>query len=179
MIKFRRGLLQDDSFCGCLYTMLINPTAAWKLITHDGYQLSKPVQGKMRHSLFVDDLKVYAKSKEKLTKVLSDTKSQITDAGLVWRGVKYAVLHLKREKVVDKDGDIRLNEEMILKCLETQPYKFLEMPETDIHNTDKLIQLFIKNVSQRSNVIWTSLLSDFNKVLVTNFFAMSLVNYFM
>ena len=48
VIKFRRGLLQGDSICGCLYTMSINPTA-WKLRTHDGYQLSKPVQGKMTH----------------------------------------------------------------------------------------------------------------------------------
>ena len=44
--------------------------------------------------------------KKKLTKVLSDTKSQMMDAGLVWREVKCAVLHLKRGKVVDKDGDI-------------------------------------------------------------------------
>ena len=39
------------------------------------------------------------------------------DAGLVWREVKCAVLHLKREKVVDKDGDIRLDEEITLKRL--------------------------------------------------------------
>ena len=133
----------------------------------------------MTHSLFVDDLKIYAKSKEKLTKVLSDTKSQMMDAGLLWREVKCAVLHLKRGKVVDKDGDIRLDEEITLKCLENQPYKFLGMPETDIHNTDKLMQLLIENISQRTNVIWTSSLSDFNKVLATNSFAMSLVNYFM
>ena len=158
--------------------MSINPTA-WKLRTHDGYQLSKPVQRRMTHSLFVDDLKIYAKSKEKLTKVLSDTKSEMMDAGLVWREVKCAVLHLTRGKVVDKDGDIRLDEEITLKCLENQPYKFLGMPETDIHNTDKLIQLLIENISQRTNVIWTSPLSDFNKVLATNSFAMSLVNYFM
>ena len=71
--------------------------------------------------------------------------------------------------------------------MENQPYKFLEMPEADIHNTDeadihntdKLIQLLIENISQRTNVIWTSPLSDFNKVLATNSFAMSLVNYFM
>ena len=158
--------------------MAINPTA-WKLRTQDGYQLSKPVQGKMTHTLFVDDLKVYAKSKEKLTKVLSDTKSQRMDSALVWENVKCAVLHLKKGKVVDKDGDIRLNEKIILKCLEIQPYKFLGMPETDIHNTDKLIQPLIENISQRTNVIWTSPLSDFNKVLATNSFAMSLVNNFM
>ena len=45
VIKFRLGLLQGDSISGCLYTMSINPTV-WKLRTHDGYQLSKPVQGK-------------------------------------------------------------------------------------------------------------------------------------
>ena len=39
------------------------------------------------------------------------------DAGLVWREVKCAVLHLKREKVVDKDGDITLDEEITLKRL--------------------------------------------------------------
>ena len=154
-----------------MYTMSINPTD-WKLKTHDRYQLGKPVQGKVTQNLFVDDLKVHAKSKEKLTKVLSDTKSQMMDAGLVWRDIRYPVLHLKSGKVVDKYGDIILDKEMTFKCLETQPYKLLGMPETDIHNTDKLIQLLIKNISQRTNVIWTSPLSDFNKVLVTNSFAM-------
>ena len=133
----------------------------------------------MTHSLFVDDLKIYAKSKEKLTKVLSDIKSQMMAAGLVWRDVECAALHLKRGKVADKDGDIRLDEKITLKCLENQPYKFLGMPEANIHNTDKLIQLLIKTISQRTNIIWTSPLSDFNKVLATNSFAMSLVNYFM
>ena len=46
-------------------------------------------------------------------------------------------------KVVDKDGDIRLDEEITLKCLENKPYKFLGLPKTDVHNTDKLIQLLI------------------------------------
>ena len=46
---------------------------------------------------------------------------------------------------------------------------------TDIHNTDKRIQLLIKNVSQKTNVIWTSPLSDLNKVLAIKSFAMSLV----
>ena len=109
----------------------------------------------MTHSLSVVE--------RKLTKVLSDTKSQITDAGLVWRDVKCAVLYLKKGKVVDKNGDIRLDEEITLKCMETQLYKFLGMSETDIHNTDKLIQLLIENINQRTNVIWTSPLSDFNK----------------
>ena len=72
-----------------------------------------------------------------------------------------------------------LDKEITLKCLENQPYNFLGMPETDIHNTDKLIQLLIENISQRTNVIWTSPLYDFNNVLATNLFAMSLVNYFM
>ena len=45
-------------------------------------------------------------------------KSQIMDAGLVWKDVKCAVLRLKRGKVVDKHGDIRLDEEITLKCLE-------------------------------------------------------------
>ena len=154
---------------GCLYTMS----------THDGYQLGKPMQGKMTNRLFVDDLKVYAKSKQKLIKVLSDTKSQMMDAGLVWRDAKCAVLHLKRGKVVEKDGDNRLNEEITLKCLENQPYKFLGMPETDIHNTDKLIQLLNETISQGTDVIWASPLSHFNEALATNMFAMSLVNYFM
>ena len=59
--------------------------------------------------------------------------------------------------------------------MENQPYKFLGCQKP----TDKLIQLLIENISQRTNVIWTFPLSDFNKVLATNSFAMSLVNYFL
>ena len=54
--------------------MCINPIA-WKLKATDGYKLSKPIEGKSTHLLYVDDMKIFAASQSKLDRVLSHENS--------------------------------------------------------------------------------------------------------
>ena len=52
-IKFRRGLPQGDSLCLCLFTICLNPIS-WKLKATEGYRLSKPIDTKVTHLLYID-----------------------------------------------------------------------------------------------------------------------------
>ena len=64
-IQFKKGLQQGDALCPLLFTLYLNPIA-WKLRAAEGYKLTKPVSQKVTHLLYVDDLKVYASSENKL-----------------------------------------------------------------------------------------------------------------
>ena len=58
-------------------------------------------------------------------------------------------------------------------------YKFLGVPENVLHDVDDIVKKMKIIVQQRTNVIWTSPLSDYNKVIATNIFAHSSLEYFM
>ena len=80
--------------------------------------------------------------------------------------------HLKKK--------IELNDGTKIKALKNEEsYKFLGVPESELHDVDNIVQKLKKVVQQRTNVIWTSPLSDFNKVVATNIFVHSALEYFM
>ena len=60
-----------------------------------------------------------------------------------------------------------------------QDYKFLGVPENNLHNVENIIESLTKLIRQRTNVIWSSPLSDFNKVMATNIFVYSSMEYYM
>ena len=68
---FRRGLPQGDALCPRLFTLYINPVS-WMLKATEGYRLSKPIGKAVTHLLYIDDLQMFATSREKLKRAISD-----------------------------------------------------------------------------------------------------------
>ena len=64
-IQFKKGLPQGDALCPFLFTLCLK-LIAWKSSAAEGYKLTKPISQKVTHLLYVDDLKVYASSENKL-----------------------------------------------------------------------------------------------------------------
>lgn len=180
IISFKRGILQGDSMCPKLFTMALNPIA-WSIRASDGYRMSKPLQcHKITHNFFIDDLKMYAGSESKLANVMSDVKQQMEDAGLEWNEKKCSVVHMKRGKLQSTGGDILIDDDMLVKALVNgEFYKFLGVPEADRQEVDKFMQRLTKELTQRVSVIWSSPLSDYNKIQATNGFAIPVVSYAM
>ena len=65
-IRFKKGLPQGDTLCPMLFILCLNPIA-WKVRTTEGYRLSKPISTKITHLLYIDDMKLFAASENKLT----------------------------------------------------------------------------------------------------------------
>ena len=95
VIHFNKGLPQGDALCPRLFTMCINPIA-WNFKATEGYKLSKPIEGKITHLLYVDDMKVFAASQSKLDRVLKVTKTAMEDIGLIWNEKKCSIAHIKK-----------------------------------------------------------------------------------
>ena len=169
-IRIRNGVLQGDIICPDLYVLSKNPIS-WELNRFDGYVVSKHICEKVTHSLYVDDLKTYDKSRKNQMQKLSHAKTIMKDAGLDWNIKKSKVLTIKSGTVDKTAGDLTIMDGSKLKCLENgEMYKFLGIPENEIHNTKNIVKSLQDLIRERGNVVWTSPLSDYNKIVTTNIF---------
>ena len=66
MVNIGRGIFQGDSLSPILFVLCLIPLSALLNGIGDGYKLGKD-RGKINHLLFMDDLKLYAKMKKRLT----------------------------------------------------------------------------------------------------------------
>ena len=179
MIKFNKGLPQGDALCPRLFTLCLNPVA-WLLKSTEGYRLSKPLKTKVTHLLYIDDLKIFASTESKMNTVLRSIVSAMKDIGLHVNPKKCSTVTVKRGARAHEDGDVRIDENTVLRRMkEDENYKFLGVLESVKQEED----LALKNAStvflQRMSVIWTSPLSDYNRVLATNQFALTAMAYQM
>ena len=177
VISLTNGILQGDSYCPGLYILTMN-IMSWVLRSFEGYKLSKPISKKITHTLYVDDLKGYANTREKLEFILNLLQSNMKDAGLFWNQKKTKFIEIKRGKF-NRASDITLASGVIIKCLnENESYEFMGVPQQIKMDDDELGKELLKIVQQRSHIIWSSLLSDSNKCIATNQIVNSAVDYY-
>ena len=95
----------------------------------DGYVLSKPIQVKITHVMFIDDLKMFSASDKKLYPVLQSTQSCMEDLNMEWNAKKCAVMNVKRG-VLDEESQVKLNDTTLVRSVtEKRTYKFLGIQE--------------------------------------------------
>ena len=177
VISFNRGLPQEDSLFPRLFTLCLNPVS-WKLRSTEGYRLSRPVGSKVTNLLYIDDLKVFAASQAKLDRVLKMTKEAM-DIGLQWNPKKSNVLNVRRGVPVDVPEGFKSGETVIDSLKEDTTYRFLGAPERLLQEEKLALQRATKTYLQRLSVIWSSPLSDTNRVQASNQLAMPVLSYFM
>lgn len=178
MIKFNKGLPQGDALCPRLFTLCLNPVA-WKLKAAEGYKISKPIGMTITNLLYIDDLKIFAASESKLNTVLKVTRDAMKDIGLNWNPKKCSVINIKRGQQT-QGTDVKLDKDNVIKNLKdgTQ-YKFLGVLE-NVKQEDKLsLECAAKVFLQRMSVVWSSPLSDENRVIATNQYALPVLSYLM
>ena len=171
--RFNRGLPQGDS----LFTLCLNPIA-WSLEDTEGYKLSKPVSAKVSYLMYIDDLKVFVSSEAKLNRVLESTSAAMEDIELTWSPKKCNLIHVRKGTQVHNAAGVRLGQEGVVESLDaSSSYKFLGVRET-VMQDEKLV-CAAKAYLQRLSLIWSSSLSDSNRVTASNQFALPVLFYLM
>ena len=79
---------------------------------------------KLNHLLYMDDLKLFAKSEEQIDTLVRTVLVFSTDIGMEFRMKKYGTITMKRGKVVRSEGVILPNNEE-MKEVEKEGYKYL------------------------------------------------------
>ena len=177
-IMFKKGLPQGDALCPKLFTICLNPVA-WKISASEGYRLSKPISARVTDLLYIDDLKVFASSERKLNRVLKSTQVAMEDIGLQWNPKKCAVVHIKRGDHSQKNFGRDIVRERLPTLEEGRQYKFLGVLETLVQEEKIVLEFAAKEYLRRLSVIWSSPLSDYNRVMASNQFALPVLGYLM
>ena len=132
-----------------LFILCLNPIA-WKVRKTEGYRLSKPISAKITHLLYMDDMKLFAASENKLKRVMTVTKSEMESTGLKWNK-KCAVIHVKRGQVEQGRGDMKIAD---LKPIESEDhyntYKFLGVFENTKQEDKQVVEAAAKTYLQRA-----------------------------
>ena len=104
----------------------------------------------------------------------------MSDIGLQWNSKKCNNIHVKRGVLVNDAAGFTLDETSVVQSIEEGfSYKFLGVCET-VKQDDKFALVSAAKVClQRLSIICSIPLSDFNRVIATNQFALPVLNYLL
>ena len=177
-IKVNRGIRQGDDFSVLLYAIGEDPIS-WAIRSSKGYRLTHEKNDEVTHLLFVDHLKCYTRSKQKLVTGTRTLANMFDDIGLGINLGKCAACHIKRGKYY-KDADLPIGDDQIIKVLEKgDKYRFLGKAK-NCNQLDSLVyEETRREYLRRLSVIWTSPLTIPRKIQATNVFANTMIKYYM
>ena len=101
-VGIRRGIFQRDSLSPLFFVTALIPMST---LLREATQEHKLQQGsKVNHLLYVDDLKLYGKSKLELEALVNTLRIFTGDIQMKFGLQKHAILVMKREKKVENTG---------------------------------------------------------------------------
>ena len=113
---------------------------------------------------------------------MESIKSAMEDVGLQWNPKKCAVAHVQRgvhTHTHDALG-LRVDESICISNLEEgNQYKFLGVLESVRQEERMSLDCAAREFLRRMSIIWSSPLSDHNRVTVSNQFALPVLGYLM
>ena len=121
-VKIKRGIFQGDSLSPLLFVTALIPLS---ILLREAIQGYKFRQGrKVNHLLYMDDLKLYEKSKTELAAFVNTVRIFTSDIQMGCRSVPHWLC--KEDEVISMpDGQL-------LQDLGEESYKYLGIPEADM-----------------------------------------------
>ena len=127
---------------------------------------------KLNHLLFMDDLKLFAKSKNKTDSLAQTVHIFSEDIGMQFGIKKCGILIIDKGKVIRTDG-IRLPDGQVMKDNDGTSYTYLGILETDMTKEKEMRKKFSKEYLRRLKLILRSKFNERNKIMAVNTWAVS------
>lgn len=177
-INIRRGIFQGDSLSLLWFCLALNPLS--NLLNKS--QLGYPIKDKnttshtLTHLLYVDDLKLYAKSAQQLEQLLGITERFSKDIGMEFGISKCKTLCINRGKIekIDYKTD---NDKIITHLNETETYKYLGIQQAKRIDHKQIKQTLTNTYFNRIKAIAKTKLNSKNKFKAFNTFAIPILTY--
>ena len=133
---------------------------------------------KLNHLLYMDDLKLFAKSEEQIDTLVRTVHVFSTDIGMDFGMKKCGILTMKRGKVVRCEGIMLPNNE-VMREVEKEGHTYLGIVELDKIKENEMKKKTIKEYKRRLRLILKSKLNGKNKVKITtiNTWAVAVFRY--
>ena len=110
---------------------------------------------KLNHFSFMNDLKIFAKSKREINGLVSTVKILSSDIEMKFGIKRFGVLVLKREKVVSSEG-VEMPDGERVKEVEKNGYRYLSILEYKKIKESKMKENFRKEYLSRTKLIMKS-----------------------
>ena len=174
-VNVKRGIFQGDSLSPLIFVLSMVPLSLILKKVNACYKWGKK-EYKLNHLLFMDDLKLYAKSEEQTNTLVRTVYVFSTDIGMEFGIKKCGILTMKRGKIVKSEG-INLPDGEVMKQVGQEGYIYLGIIELDKIKETEMKQKITKEYTRRQRLILKSKLNGRNKVTAINTWAVAIFRY--
>ena len=165
-VSIRRGIFQGDSLSPLLFVVSMIPLSLVLRKCEAGYIYAKNT--KVNHLLFMDDLKLYARSECQLDSLIQSVRIFSNDIGMKFGIEKCAVLVIKRGKLAQTEG-ITLPDDTTIRAMEeSEGYKYLGVLEASDMLHDQMKHKIRKEYLRRVKKVARSKLNGGNLIQAIN-----------
>jgi hypothetical protein len=172
-IDILRGIFQGDSLSPLWFCLAMNPLSFLLNETQYGYKINKNGGKKLNHLLFMDDLKLYCESREKLKSLISTVETFSRDINMVFGLGKCAFVSIKKGITQNQD-EVFLG---IQELEEKGVYKYLGLSQNaKIDHTQLKIE-FATKYNTRLNKIFNTKLAGSAIIDAINSWAVPILTY--
>ena len=173
-IDINRGIFQGDSLSPLLFVIVLIPLSIILNDTDLGYKIEN--HGKINHLLFMDDLKLYARSERELDSLVQTVRIFSDDIGMEFGMDKCAVLVMKRGRVVRTEG-IELPNGRKMKEVDLSGYKYLGVLQLDSVMNGEMKTKVRDEYTRRVKKLLRSELNGGNLIAGINAWAIGIIRY--
>ena len=170
-VMIRRGIFQGDSLSPLLFCLTLDPLSKLLNDTNNGYNLCSGRHNQhttINHSLYMDDLKLYAKSDRTLQEQLQLVHQFSTDIHMEFGLDKCAKLTIRKGKyfgagAVELDDGVEIGE-----IADGQTYKYLGIEESTNVEHQRMREKMMSEYKEGLKTIMRTKLSPKNKIIAIN-----------
>ena len=173
VIKIITGIYQGDSLSVIRFVLALNPLSHL-LRSTKGFAYGKNSQHQHTHNFSVDDLKLYAGDINTVKRQLEIVTTSSKGIGMKFGEEKCAFLQIEKG-IIKKPVPLNINHLTIQPVADGDSYKYLGIDENITYNGPLNKEKVSKEYLNRVRKIWSSELSDFNKVIAHNSFAVPII----
>ena len=175
-VEIQRGIFQGDSLSPLLFVVSLIPLSVLLREARQGYELGRCQSGKINHLLYMDDLKLFGKTKSDLESLVQTVRIYTEDIRMRFGLQKCATLTMKRGKRAEDIG-IWLPDGQMMNDLGENGYKYLGILESDAIKEKEMKEKVAKEYKRRIKLILESKLNGGNAVKAINTWAVAVLRY--
>ena len=174
--KIQRGIFQGDALSPLMFIIAMMPLNHILRKCSAGYKLSRS-QEKIDHSMYMDDIKLFAKNEKELETQMHAVRIYSVYIGMEFGIEKCAMLVMKSGKQYLPDGMELLNQDKLRILAENETYKYLGILEADTIKRVQMKDKIQKEYLRRTKKLHETKLSCRNLIKGINTWAVLLVRY--
>ena len=174
-VNVKKEYFQGDGLSPLLFVLSMMPLPLILKKVNACYKCGKK-EYKLNHLLFMDDLKLYAKSEDKTNTLVRTVYLFSTNIGMESGIKKCGILTMKRGKIVKSEG-IKLPDGEVMKQVGQEGYTYLDTIELDKIRETEMKEKITKEYKQRQRLILKSKLNGRTKVTAINSWAAAIFRY--